>query len=92
MIYVGAQVKVLQKGKITIPVEIREMLGIREGDTLTLEVRGGYIVLLPPRVVSNPTELLDGLIEGASVREPIKEELKRAAAARVENKLGRSGG
>ncbi|MBS7641423.1 AbrB/MazE/SpoVT family DNA-binding domain-containing protein [Candidatus Bathyarchaeota archaeon] len=30
------QVKVLQKGKITIPIKIREMLGIREGDTLTL--------------------------------------------------------
>ncbi|MEM2305408.1 MAG: AbrB/MazE/SpoVT family DNA-binding domain-containing protein [Candidatus Methanomethylicia archaeon] len=86
----GAQIKVLQKGKITIPVEIREMLGIREGDTLTLEVRGGCIILLPPRTVLNPTELLDGLIEEVHVKEPIKEELRRAIAARLNNKLGRS--
>jgi len=86
----GAQIKVLQKGKITIPIEIREMLGIREGDTLTLEVRGGCIILLPPRTILNPTELLEGLIEGVPVKEPIKEELRRAAAAKLEGKLGRS--
>ena len=86
----GVQVKVLQKGKITIPVEVREALGIREGDTLTLEVRGGHIILLPKRTVLNPTEVLDGLLEGISMKEPIKEELKEAAAARIRKKLGRS--
>jgi len=85
----GVQVKVLQKGKITIPAEVREMLGIREGDILTLEARGGYIILLPPRTVLNPTELLDGLLEGVSAGEPVKEGLKRAAAARIEKKLRR---
>ncbi|MBS7648772.1 AbrB/MazE/SpoVT family DNA-binding domain-containing protein [Candidatus Bathyarchaeota archaeon] len=88
----GAQVKVLQKGKITIPAEIREMLGIKEGDILTLEARGGCIVLLPPRAVLNPTELLDGLVEGVAVKEPIKEDLRKATAARVEEKLGRNDG
>lgn len=91
VIYMGAQVRVLQKGKITIPIKVREMLGIREGDTLTLEVRGGCIILLPPKTVLNPTELLDGLMEGVPVGEPIKEELKGAVAARLEGKLGRSG-
>jgi len=85
----GVQVKVLQKGKITIPVEFRRMLGIREGDVLTLEARGGCIIILPPRAVLNPTELIDGLLEGISPGEPIKEELKRAAAARIKKKLRR---
>jgi AbrB family looped-hinge helix DNA binding protein len=85
----GVQIKVLQKGKITIPVEVREALGIREGDTLTLEVRGGRIILLPKRTVLNPTEVLDGLLEGISMKEPIKEELREAAAARIRKKLGR---
>ncbi|MEM1582640.1 MAG: AbrB/MazE/SpoVT family DNA-binding domain-containing protein [Candidatus Bathyarchaeia archaeon] len=92
VINVGAQVKVLQKGKITIPAEIREMLGIKEGDILTLVARGGCIVLLPPRAVLNPTELLDGLVEGVAVKEPIKEDLRKATAARVEEKLGRNDG
>jgi len=65
------------------------MLGIREGDILALEARGGCIILLPPRTVLNPTELLDGLLEGVSAGEPIKEGLKRAAAARIEKKLRR---
>ena len=80
----------LQKGKITIPAEIRERLGIKEGDVLTLELSGGRVVLLPPRTVLNPTEVLDGLVEGVSLKEPIEEELKRAAAAKIKKKLSRS--
>jgi len=82
----GTQVRVLQKGKITIPAEIRERLGIKEGDILTLEVLGGRIVLLPPRTVLNPTRVLDGLAEGISLEKPLEEELKRAAAVRIEKK------
>ena len=80
----------LQKGKITIPAEIRERLGIKEGDILTLELSGGRVVLLPPRTVLNPTKVLDGLVEGISLKEPIEEELKRAAAAKIKKKLSRS--
>ena len=86
----GTQVRVLQKGKITIPAEIRERLGIREGDILTLEVLGGRIVLLPPRTVLNPTRMLNGLAEGISLEKPLEEELKRATALRIEKKSSRS--
>ncbi len=86
----GIQVKVLQKGKITIPAEIRERLGIKEGDILTLEVSGGRIILYPPKTVPSPTRLLDGLVEGITVKEPVKGELKKAVAARVEKKARRA--
>jgi AbrB family looped-hinge helix DNA binding protein len=86
---VGVHVKVLQKGKITIPSEIRDRLAIREGDTLTLEVSGGQLILLPPKTVQNPTELLIGLAEGVVVEEPVKDELRRAAAKRLATKLSR---
>ncbi|MBS7645539.1 MAG: AbrB/MazE/SpoVT family DNA-binding domain-containing protein [Candidatus Bathyarchaeia archaeon] len=86
----GTQVKVLQKGKITIPVEVRERLGIKEGDTLTLEVSGGRVFLLPQRALLNPTEALDGLARDISLEEPIEEALRRAAAARVKGKLARA--
>ena len=33
----GEQTKVLQKGKITIPADIRQKLGINEGDYVKLE-------------------------------------------------------
>ena len=86
----GTQVKVLQKGKITIPAEIRESLGIKEGDVLTLEVLGGKVVLLPPRTVLNPTRVLDGLVEDISLEKSLDEEMKRASASRIEKKSSRS--
>ncbi|RJS84233.1 AbrB/MazE/SpoVT family DNA-binding domain-containing protein [Candidatus Bathyarchaeota archaeon] len=86
----GVQIRVLQKGKITIPAEIRERLGIKEGDVLTLLVSGGKVILLPPRTVLNPTKLLDGLVEGVSLEGSIEEELKRASAARIKKKSSRS--
>ncbi len=86
----GEQVKVLQKGKITIPTNIRQKLGINEGDCVTIEIIDNRVVILPPNIVPNPTEFLIGLAEGVQVKEPIKQELKKAVVARVERKLKRA--
>lgn len=85
----GEQVKVLQKGKITIPASIRQKLGINEGDCVTLEIIDNRVVILPPNTVPNPTELLRGLAKGVKVREPINQELLKASAAGIEEKLSR---
>ncbi len=86
----GEQVKVLQKGKITIPANIRQKLGINEGDCVTLEIIDNRVVILPPNTVPNPTELLRGLAKGLKVREPINQELLKASAAGLEEKLSRA--
>ena len=86
----GECVKVLQKGKITIPAEIRRKLGIGEGDYVELQIVGNKLVLLPPNTVTNPTELMSGLAEGIIVKEPVKQELKKAAAARIKRKTRRT--
>jgi AbrB family looped-hinge helix DNA binding protein len=86
----GEQVKVLQKGKITIPASIRQKLGINEGDCVTLEIIDNRVVILPPNTVPNPTELLRGLAKGVKVREPINQELLKASAAGIEEKLSRA--
>ena len=85
----GEQTKVLQKGKITIPADIRQKLGISEGDYVKLEIVDGKLVLLPPNTVPNPTELLSGLAEGVQVTEPVKQELRKATAARMKKKASR---
>ncbi len=41
-------------------------------------------------IVDNPTELLRGLGKGIQVKEPVKQELIKASAMRVERKLARS--
>ena len=85
----GEQTKVLQKGKITIPANIRQKLGINEGDYLKLEIIGNKLILFPPNTVPNPTELLSGLAEGVQVTEPVKQELRKATAARMKKKDSR---
>jgi AbrB family looped-hinge helix DNA binding protein len=81
---------VLQKGKITIPAYIRQRLGISEGDFIKLEIVDGKLVLLPPNTVPNPTDLLTGLAEGVQVTEPVKQELRKATAARIKKKASRT--
>ncbi len=45
------EIKVRDKGRITLPLEIRKAMGIREKDSIFLEVRGKEIVLKPKRSV-----------------------------------------
>lgn len=61
-------------------------MGIKEGDNLTLDFVDGKLVLLPPRIVPNPTDVLSGLAKGIKIREPIREELKEAVAKRIGRK------
>ncbi len=90
MTKLGEQIKVLQKGKITIPADIRQKLGISEGDYIQLEIIDGKLVLIPPHTVPNPTDLLIGLAEGVQVTEPVKQELRKAASARIKKKGSRT--
>ena len=41
--------KVTSKGQITLPREIRERLGVHDGDRVRFEVQGGNVVLYPQR-------------------------------------------
>lgn len=43
------KVKVTRNFQVTIPVEVREALGIREGDYVEFEVRGDVALLKPVR-------------------------------------------
>jgi len=48
----AVKVVVGKKGCIIIPKSIRELVGIKEGDVLTLTVENGRVVLDPERKVS----------------------------------------
>jgi len=50
----AVKVVVGKKGYIIIPKSIRELVGIKEGDVLTLTVENGRIVLEPERKASLP--------------------------------------
>lgn len=90
MIYLGEQARVLQKGKITIPAGIRQKLDIKEGDKIEFQIINNKLVLFPPNTIANPTEALIGLASEVQAVEPIKDELKKAAASRVKKKTRRA--
>ena len=46
------QVRIKQKGQVTIPVALREQLGLKEGDWLEALAREGNIVLIPKQAKS----------------------------------------
>ncbi|MGY2896163.1 AbrB/MazE/SpoVT family DNA-binding domain-containing protein [Deinococcus sp. UYEF24] len=41
--------KITSKGQVTLPREIRERLGVRDGDRVRFEVEDGQVVLYPQR-------------------------------------------
>jgi hypothetical protein len=67
-----------------------QKLAINEGDCVTLDIIDNRVVILPPNMVPNPTQLLSGLAKGLEVKEPINQELLKASAAQVEKKLSGS--
>jgi len=72
-------VKVLPKGQITLPKEIRESLDIKEGDTLTIEKTDGEVILKKGKTIHDyigflpkPEIPIEDVIEKAAV-EAVKE-------------------
>ncbi|MEW5815669.1 MAG: AbrB/MazE/SpoVT family DNA-binding domain-containing protein [Spirochaetota bacterium] len=72
-------VKVLPKGQITLPKEMRTSLGIKEGDTLVIERSDGDIIIKKGKTIhdyigflSKPAVPIEEIIEKAT-EEAVKE-------------------
>ena len=59
--------KVMSKGQITIPKDIREILGVSNGDRVTFVVENGNVRLINSAVYAMQMLLDDILIETASL-------------------------
>lgn len=82
-------VKVGRNGQITIPKELRAILGIREGDVLEIDIQGGSIILKPGSAVDKDPagkrffEAVDEIRAGMKDADPgqITREIEAAVAA-----------
>lgn len=72
----AVRVKVSKKHQIAVPSAVRKQLGIESGDELLVELRGGYIVLLPePRDYSQRLRGLHREVwEGIEPQEYVRQE------------------
>ena len=72
------RVKVTRSYQITVPAEIREKLGISIGDTLTLNLEGGRIIVEKPRALL-PRLKLGRKLSTEDVEKLIEEALEEMA-------------
>jgi AbrB family looped-hinge helix DNA binding protein len=74
-------VKVLHKGQITIPKDVRKHMGIKEGDTLVIEEDDDKVVLKKGKTIFDYAGTLPDL--GMSIEEMRKKAIKEAAKDRA---------
>lgn len=53
--------RLTSKGQITVPREVRERLGLKQGDALVFEIKGETITLEPP-AEDNPFDAFIGTL------------------------------
>ena len=70
-------VKILPKGRITLPKEVREDMGLRVGDTLLLEESRGEIVLKKGKTIFDYAGVLPNL--GMTIEEMRERAIEKAA-------------
>jgi AbrB family looped-hinge helix DNA binding protein len=59
------------KGQVTVPIEVRHRLGLKEGDRVEFVFEDGRTVLRPARTAKNPFEAYAGVLPAFSTREQI---------------------
>jgi AbrB family looped-hinge helix DNA binding protein len=50
------------KGQVTIPHEVRQRLGLKEGDRVEFITEGGVTIIRPARTIINPFEEFAGAL------------------------------
>lgn len=59
------------KGQITVPIEVRRRLGLKEGDRVEFAFEDGKTILRPVRTEKNPFEAYLGAFPAFSSKEEI---------------------
>ena len=76
-------VKVGRYGRITLPKDIRERLGIHENTRLIIREKNKQIILIPVTTYEKPTEALYGSVK----LEPIVDDPKQTVHQHLHTKL-----
>ena len=61
------QTEVTEEGKIVIPASLRRRLGIKAGDRLTADIKGGSLVFSPKRKAALKTRIINDPVSGFPV-------------------------
>mgnify|MGYP001606766640 FL=1 len=79
-------IKVLRHGQITLPKELREVLGVKEGDILEAEMKENQMVLKPKILIDKIPESEFELSEqGKKKIKEAFEDIKRGTVKKFDN-------
>ncbi len=81
------EAKVSSKGQIVIPKRLREKLGIREGEKVTIEEADEVVLVM--KKVKRPVKAMRGLFKGKAKRSSVElvRELREEWEKDLENEL-----
>ncbi len=77
-----------KKGQVTIPKEIREKFGLKEGERVSFEVIGDEIIMKPEKSGREIVEEFASIVKN-KLSAPKPEELKRVYYEQIEERLSR---
>lgn len=80
------ETRVLEKGRVTIPQELRGRLGLKKGDKIKFSLEGSMIRLIIPRLEEDVVERTKGVLKGIEP-ELTPEELEEAFLTAVTSKV-----
>ncbi|MBE8538723.1 AbrB/MazE/SpoVT family DNA-binding domain-containing protein [Geoglobus acetivorans] len=75
-----------KKGQVTIPKEIRDRFGLKEGEKVIFEVKGDEIVMRPERSRRDYVEELSSVVR-KKLEAPEPAELKRMYYGQIEERI-----
>ncbi|MEX2535543.1 MAG: AbrB/MazE/SpoVT family DNA-binding domain-containing protein [Trueperaceae bacterium] len=55
---------VSSKGQVTIPMEVRKRLGLKQGDRVEFIMENGLMIFRPVRAIDNPFQAYAGALGG----------------------------
>jgi len=80
------ETRVLEKGRITIPNELRTRLDLKKGDKIRFSLEGSIIRLIIPKLEEDVVERTKGVLKGIEP-ELTPEELEEAFLTAVTSKI-----
>jgi len=79
----------LEKGRVTIPNELRDRLGLKKGDKIKFSLEGGMVRLIIPKLEEDVVDRTKGTLKGIEPEltpEELEEAFLRAVASKIKVK------